>query len=194
MIIELNPLNWRRKVSLVIFSIIDIVFLYFVVVSFVSRDNKEAAILFALCVIVISAIIYEIASPRKYKCMRAVKGKMSFLELKKAIEQELFKEPLLLWSGDESTCKRHLFFSDNWVVMSIGDVDCDPICIPQKEVTGISVSRGELRGSGQMAGGNKFIVRFDTSRRWFLTGYIRPEELEESKSIFKKHFSDTIVC
>lgn len=191
--IKLQPWNGKRKLAFAIVLILDILFLVSAVACIFSDENKEAAILFGLCLFMFSAILYEIASPLKFRCMRVVRGRMSYSQLKEAIERDEFEEPLRLWDDDAGECGRHLLFSDSWIVLGIDGIKGDPVCIPKKEVKKVWITNGELRGAGIIPGYNKHIIRFDTDRRWFLTGYLRPEDIGKAEAILKDQFPKCIV-
>ena len=79
--------------------------------------------------------LYWYSKTPEKEYMRAVKGQMSFQELKESVEAEEFGE--LIAGGADSESKEKAFsplVSDNWLLLQVPGIS-KPVCIPKRKVS-----------------------------------------------------------
>lgn len=185
--IKLWHLSWKQKLLFCIALLFCFLFLSPTVTSLFdvlggSISVLPAFLVSALLLYFFVLVLYAIINTKKTKCMKAVRGNLSYYRLKKIIKKQDFSEPLQLLGGENSECGR-LFFSNDWIaIVSDGNLN-DPYCIPKSAVKEVWILSGDLQKDGFIPEYNKYIFRFDTNNEFFLAGYIKPEDLKRAETL-----------
>lgn len=197
--IELKPWNKSRVGNVILFVMLTLFFGYASIIIFgtLLSGDKEFRdwpyLLSPLIAAVFAWLLCITLSPKHQSCMDAVKGEMTFRELKKRVESEEYEEPLVFspYFGEDGELHEttyRMLISENWVLLG-HDMD-NPLCIPKDRVrkaTVIHVAYEDL-GSEQPEH-EPLCLYFELANgKKFVTGGFASEHLDEVKKMVCEHF------
>ena len=138
--------------------------------------------------------LYITLSSKHQACMDAVKGEMSFRELKESVEAEDYEEPLKFgpyYDEDDDAWREttyRMLVSKSWVLL--GQDMAKPLCIPKANVVKVSGGRDvqEELGLGHPARDGYFLDFCLVNGKKFVTGNFTAEHLGEAEKMVREHF------
>ena len=197
--VTLKTWDKDRAGSVVLFALLTLFFGYATVVIFgagLSGDglfHNLPYLLNPLITAVFAWALYVAVSPKYQYCMDAVKGEMSFGELKERVEAEEYAEPLkfgpyLDEDGDLYETTYRMLISKSW--MLLGQDMANPLCIPKANVVKVSGGRDvqEELGPGHPARDGYFLELHLANGKKFVTGNFTAEHLGEAEKMVRELF------
>ena len=143
-----------------------------------------AVFAWALCITLSSKHLY---------CMDAVKGEMSFKELKQSVEAEEYEEPLKFgpyYDGDDGVWREttyRMLVSKSWVLL--GQDMGKPLCIPKGKVIKVSVATQSEYLDYEHPGWMGYFLRLELANgKQFVTGDFGADMLDAAERMAREHF------
>ena len=193
--VELKPWNKSRVGSVILFALLSLFFGSATLVVFFG-DVQAPIWMYVFCPAITAVFAWALCitvSPKHLYCMDAVKGEMTFKELKESVEAEEYAEPLkfgpyLDEDGDLHETTYRMLISKSW--MLLGQDMANPLCIPKANVVKVSGGRDvqEELGPGHPARDGYFLVLHLANGKKFVTGSFTAEHLGEAEKMVREHF------
>ena len=137
--------------------------------------------------------LYITLSSKHQACMDAVKGEMSFKELKESVEAEEYEEPLKFgpyYDEDEDVWREttyRMLISESWVLL--GQDMGKPLCIPKDKVIKVSGATQSEYLDYEHPGWIGYLLRFELENgKQFVTGGFAPDRLVDAEKMVREHF------
>ena len=197
--VELRPWNKSRAGNVVLFVLLTLFFGYATVVIIGAGLSGDGVfhnwpyLLGPLITAVFAWALYITLSSKYQACMDAVKGEMSFKELKERVEAEEYAEPLAFGpyldeDGELHETTYRMLVSKSW--MLLGQDMANPLCIPKANVVKVSGGRDvqEELGPGHPARAGYFLELHLANGKKFVTGNFTAEHLDEAEKMVREHF------
>ena len=198
--VELKPWNKSRAGNVILFVLLTLFFGYATIVIFRALRSGDVGfrdwpyLISPLMTVVFAWGLCITINPKHQHCMDAVKGEMSFRELKERVEIEEYEEPLAFGPYCDEDGKLHettyrMLVSKNW--MLLGQDMTNPLCIPNEKVVRVSgvCDMQEEPDSGHPARDGYFLVFLLDNGKMFVSGYFTAEHLDEVEKMVREHFS-----
>lgn len=194
--VVLKPWNKSRAGNVILFVLLTLFFGFASIVVFGallsgSMEFRDWPYLLSPLIAVVSA--WALYSSRHQYCMDAVKGEMSFRELKERVEAEEYEEPLAFGpyfdeDGELHETTYRMLISDNWVLL--GQDMSNPLCIPKANVVKVSGGRDvqEELDPGHPARNGYFFEFHLVNGEKFVTGDFAPEHLDKAEKMVREQF------
>ena len=195
--ITIKPWSWYRVLASTIWGLLSIgaILLLAAVLAMLPESIAEgpryvlATILLGCSSLIPPYMLYLRAFPQNFDCMKYAGKGVSYGELKREVESEVFREPFALCDRRGRPRDSRILFSDKWIALE--GTDGDPICIPRGIVDAVDVldARGISLGDLPPVG-EKHCIRFvlNDGRDEETSMYVDGKDLDRVWAFLEREF------
>ena len=196
--VTLKTWDKDRAGSVILFVLLTLMF-GFITLAVFFGDEWPPIWMYVFCPAITAVFawaLYVTVSSKHQWCMDAVKGEMSFKELKQSVEVEEYEEPIVFFfdpSYDEDEdghfeTKYRMLISKSWVLL--GQDMGKPLCIPKAKVVKVSGEHDvhEALGPGHPAWDGYFLRLELENGKQYVTGLFAADMQDPAKKMVHEHF------
>ena len=191
--IQIKPWTKRRIASAIFFTPIAVLYLVSLSIVIVSNQDQIPRNIWVFYLFVVFILVYTVLHiylPIFYPCMRAVRFRKRYKELKAEAENQEYRRVLRLTRGKQENA---LLESEKFYVFDEKQ-NGDCFCIPKDEIQSVQIQRGLIKDNSLRGAFTKryiLEIRLKNHSRVRI-GYLITDDINEMRDSIERIFKDKL--